>query len=163
MATESVGALRARAVGTTAPSGPEGLDARPGPGRVLVVDDEPRACSALQGLLRQRGYEVATADNAFRALELLSELRPQVVLTDLRMPGLDGLAFLDSVRAAAPGTRIIVMTGYGSVDVAVDAMKRGADDVLEKPLDSQVLWRSLHRSMERALLLEESCAQHPRA
>lgn len=126
------------------------------------MDDEPRACSALQGLLRQRGYEVATAGNAFRGLELLRELRPQVVLTDLRMPGLDGLAFLESVRTAAPGTRIIVMTGFGSVDVAVDAMKRGADDFLEKPLDDQVLWRSLHSSMERALLLEEPCAQHPR-
>jgi DNA-binding NtrC family response regulator len=127
-----------------------------------VVDDEPRACSALQGLLRQQGYEVATAGNAFQGLELLGEFRPQVVLTDLRMPGLDGLAFLDSVRAAAPGTRIILMTGFGSVDVAVDAMKRGADDVLEKPLDSQALWRSLHSSMERALLLEESCVRNPR-
>jgi two-component system response regulator HydG len=126
------------------------------------VDEEPRACAALHGLLRQRGYEVATAGNAFRGLELLGELRPQVVLTDLRTPGLDGLAFLDSVRAAAPGTRIIVMTGYGSVDVAVEAMRRGADDVLEKPLDSQVLWRSLHSSMERALLVEGSCARHPR-
>jgi DNA-binding NtrC family response regulator len=162
MAKELIGALRASATGTGASSAPEGLAARPASGRVLVVDDEPRACSALQGLLRQRGYEVATAGNAFRGLELLGELRPQVVLTDLRMPGLDGLAFLDSVRAAAPGTRIIVMTGYGSVDVAVDAMRRGADDVLEKPLDSQVLWRSLQSSMERALLMEESCAQHPR-
>jgi two-component system, NtrC family, response regulator AtoC len=162
MVTESIGALRASAIGTSARSGPEGLDARPAPGRVLVVDDEPRACSALQGLLRQQGYEVATADNAFRGLELLGELRPHVVLTDLRMPGLDGLAFLHSVRAAAPGTRIIVMTGFGSVDLAVDAMKRGADDFLEKPLDSQALWRSLRSSMERALLLEESCARHPR-
>jgi DNA-binding NtrC family response regulator len=145
-----------------ASSAPEGLDARPAPGRVLVVDDEPRACSALQGLLRQRGYEVATAGNAFQGLELLGDFRPQVVLTDVRMPGLDGLAFLESVRAAAPGTRIIVMTGFGSVDVAVEAMKRGADDVLEKPLDSEILWRSLHSSMERAFLLEESGAQHPR-
>ncbi len=162
MAMESIGALRASAKGTAAPSGQEGLDARAAPGRVLVVDDEPRACSALQGLLRQRGYEVATAGNVFQGLELLGEFRPHVVLTDLRMPGLDGLAFLDSVRAAAPGTRIIVMTGYGSVDVAVDAMKRGADDFLEKPLDSQVLWRTLHSSMERALLLEVSCARDPR-
>ncbi|HYN21454.1 MAG TPA: response regulator, partial [Thermoanaerobaculia bacterium] len=162
MVTESIGALRPSAIGTSVPSGLEGLDARPARGRVLVVDDEPRACSALQGLLRQQGYEVATAGNAFRGLELLGELRPQVVLTDLRMPGLDGLAFLDSVRAAAPGTRIIVMTGFGSVDVAVDAMRRGADDFLEKPLDGQVLRRSLHSSMERALLLKGSCAQHPR-
>jgi DNA-binding NtrC family response regulator len=162
MVTESIGARRPSAIGTSVPSGLEGLDVRPGRGRVLVVDDEPRACSALQGLLRQQGYEVATAGNSFRGLELLGEFRPQVVLTDLRMPGIDGLAFLESVRTAAPGTRIIVMTGFGSVDVAVAAMKRGADDVLEKPLDSQVLWRSLHSSMARALLLEESCAQHPR-
>src|SRR5262245_3121099 len=140
MAKELIGALRASARGTSAPSAPAGPEARPAAGRVLVVDDEPRACAALQGLLRQRGYEVATAGNAFRGLELLGELRPQVVLTDLRMPGLDGLAFLECVRAAAPGTRIIVMTAFGSVDVAVDAMKRGADDVLEKPLNSQVLW-----------------------
>src|SRR5688572_33503210 len=93
MVKESIGALRASATGTGAPSSPEGLDARPASGRVLVVDDEPRACSALEGLLRQRGYEVATAGNAFQALELLGEFRPQVVLTDLRMPGLDGLAF----------------------------------------------------------------------
>src|SRR5688572_31804951 len=104
MVKESIGALRASATGTGAPSAPEGPDARPASGRVLVVDDEPRACAALEGLLRQRGYEVATASNAFQGLELLDELRPQVVLTDLRMPGLDGLAFLECVRAAAPGT-----------------------------------------------------------
>ena len=160
MATES-GTPRASATGTAAPSGPEGLGARQAPGRVLVVDDEPRACAALQGLLRQRGYEVATAGNAFQGLELLDEFRPHVVFTDLRMPGLDGLAFLDSVRAVAPATRIIVMTGFGSVDVAVAAMKRGADDFLEKPLDSQVLWCTLQGAMERALLLEESFARHP--
>ncbi|HEX6903372.1 MAG TPA: sigma-54 dependent transcriptional regulator [Thermoanaerobaculia bacterium] len=163
MAMESIGAPGAGAIATTASPGPEGLDARPAPGRVLVVDDEPRACSALQGLLRQRGYEVVTAGNAFRGLELLGEFRPQVVLADLRMPGLDGLAFLESVRAAAPGTRIIVMTGFASVDVAVAAMKLGADDFLEKPLDSQALCRSLHSSMQRAVLLEETRAQQPSA
>jgi DNA-binding NtrC family response regulator len=167
MATESIttprtSGTRASGAGTAAPSGPHEPDARPAPGRILVVDDEPRACAALQGLLRQQGHEVATASNAFQGLELLSEFRPHVVFTDLRMPGLDGLAFLESVRAAAPGTRIIVMTGFGSVDVAVDAMKRGADDFLEKPLDGPVLWRALQSSMERALLLEESCSQHPR-
>ncbi len=163
MAMESMGAPRASAIDTAASSGPAGPDARPASGRVLVVDDEPRACAALQGLLCQQGYEVATAGNAFQGLELLGELRPHVVFTDLRMPGLDGLAFLDKVRAAAPGTRIIVMTGFGSVDVAVDAMKRGADDFLEKPLDSAVLWRVLNSSMARALLLEESSARHPQS
>ena len=129
---------------------------RPAQGRVLVVDDEPRACTALAGLLRKEGYEVAAADNAFRGLDLVGRFQPDVVLTDLRMPGLDGLAFMDSIRAAAPATRIVVMTAYGSVDAAVEAMRRGADDFLEKPIDVEALRHTLRDSMERALLLGEA-------
>jgi DNA-binding NtrC family response regulator len=110
-------------------------------------------------LLRRQGYEVATAENAFRGLELVGKLRPAVVLTDLRMPGLDGLVFLDSVRAAAPGTRVVVMSAYASVDVAVEAMKRGADDFVEKPIDVEALCRTLEVAMERAALLGEAQAQ----
>jgi len=122
------------------------------PGRILIVDDEPRACSALKGLLRKEGYEVATAGNAFQGLELLGRVRPDVVLTDLRMPGLDGLAFLEKIRAASPSTRIVVMTAYGSIDAAVDAIKKGADDFIEKPIDLQALCCTLQRSMEHASL-----------
>ena len=132
---------------------------RPSRGLVLVVDDEPRACSALAGLLRRQGYEVATAENAFQGLDLVGKLRPGVVLTDLRMPGLDGLAFLDNVRAAAPATRVVVMTAYGSVDAAVDAMKRGADDFVEKPIDVEALCHTLEGAMERAALLGEAQAE----
>jgi len=123
--------------------------------RILVVDDEPRACSALEGLLRKKGYEVKTAGNAFEGLELLGTMRPDVVLTDLRMPGLDGLAFLENIRATSPATRIVVMTAYGSIDVAVDAIKKGADDFIEKPIDVQALCRTLESSMERASRLAE--------
>jgi DNA-binding NtrC family response regulator len=142
------------------PAGPSSGGARgeTAQGRVLVVDDEPRACSALAGLLRKEGYEVATATNAFRGLELLAEFQPQVVLTDLRLPGLDGVAFLDQARAASPATRIVVMTAYGTVDAAVEAMKRGADNFIEKPLDVEALGRTLRTSMERATLLAEAYA-----
>jgi DNA-binding NtrC family response regulator len=115
--------------------------------------DEPKACAALEGLLRQEGYEVATAGNAFRGLDLLGRFRPHVVVTELRMPGLDGLAFLDRVRALAPATRIVVLTAFGSVPATVIAMKRGADDVLEKPIDPKTVCRTLRRSMERAARL----------
>jgi DNA-binding NtrC family response regulator len=124
--------------------------------RVLVVDDEPGFCSGLQALLESAGYQVATAGNAFRGLELLGEFRPQVVLTDLCMPGLDGLAFMEKVNATSPATQVVVMTGYGSVAVAVEAMRRGADDFLEKPFDLEVLGRTLRNAMERASLLEEA-------
>jgi len=129
---------------------------RPAQGLILVVDDEPRACAALGGLLRREGYEVATAENPFRGLDLVGKLQPAVVLTDLRMPGLDGLAFMNSVRASSPATRIVVMTAYGSVDAAVEAMRRGADDFIEKPIDVEALRRTVRNSMERALLLAEA-------
>ncbi len=162
MATESICAPGWRALGHS-PDGPvrsllEGVGARPALARVLVVDDEPGFRSGLQALLESEGYQVATAGNAFRGLELLGEFRPQVVLTDLRMPGLDGLAFMEKVNAASPATRVVVMTAYGSVDVAVEAIKRGADDFLEKPFDVEVLSRTLRSSMERASLLEEAGA-----
>jgi len=119
----------------------------------VVLDEDPKFCAALEGLLREEGYEVATAGNAFHGLELLGRLRPQVVLTELRMPGLDGLAFLERVRVLSPATRIVVMTASGSVGAAVDAMKRGADDCVEKPIDPGALRRTLRRLMERASCL----------
>ncbi len=131
---------------------------RGGRGRVLVVDDEPRACSALEGLLRREGHEVATATNTFRGLELVAEFRPHVVLTDLRMPGLDGLELMERVQAAWPATLVVVMTAYGSVDAAVEAMKRGAVDFIEKPIDLPALRRTLQGAMERARLLAETCS-----
>lgn len=160
--TVSVGAAGASSLRRSDP-----CQARSGAGRVVVVDDELRACAALEGLLRKEGYEVATACNAFRGLELVGELRPEVVLTDLRMPGLDGLAFMENVHAAWPATLVVVMTAYGSVEAAVEAMKRGAADFVEKPIDVPALRDTLRNVMERAQLLAavylspQSCATAP--
>ncbi len=167
MATEPIRTPSNRAVGKGPgwPSRcqPEGVGAGPATGRVLVVDDDPGTRSALQVLLESEGHQVATAGNAFRGLELVGEFRPQVVLTDLRLPGLDGLAFMDKVNAASPATRVVVMTAYGSVDLAVAAMKRGADDFLEKPFDLEVVSRTLRSSLQRASLVEEETGAGPRA
>ena len=138
--------------GCSAESSPE----VPGRGRILVVDDEPRACAGLEQLLRDEGYEVATAANAYRGLDLLGTLRPEVVLVELRMPGLDGLEFMEHVRAVSPATRIFVMAACGSVGAAVDAMKRGADDFIEKPIDPTALCRRLRRAIERASFLRDA-------
>lgn len=131
----------------------DGAGEAPERGCVLVVDEQPSVCAALGHLLCREGYEIATAGNAFRGLHLLGKVRPEVVLTELRLPGLDGLEFMERVRALAPATRIVAMTGCGSVATAVKAMKRGADDVLEKPIDPAVLCRTLRRSIERAVCL----------
>ena len=126
--------------------------------RILVVDDEPRACAALEGLLHKEGYEVATAGDAFRGLELVGKLRPDVILTDLKMPGLDGLAFMDNVLAAWPEILVLVMTAYGSIETAVEAMKRGAADFVVKPIDVPALRTTLRSAMERAHLLAQACS-----
>lgn len=123
---------------------------------MLVVDDDPGSCAELEGLLREEGYEVATAGNGFRGFELVGKLRPEVVLTELRMPGLNGAGWIERLRTVSPATRILVVAAFGSVGAAVDVMKQGADDVLEKPIDRQALCRTVRRSMERASRLGEA-------
>jgi DNA-binding NtrC family response regulator len=142
----------------TASAAPVPEDARQAPvrRRVLVVDDEPAACARVEDLLRHDGYDVATARNAIRGLDLLGRVRPEVVVTELRIPGLDGFAFMERARRVAPWTRILVLTAFGSVGAAVDAMRCGADDFMEKPVDETTLRRALRRSMERASRLPEA-------
>jgi DNA-binding NtrC family response regulator len=125
-------------------------------GRILIVDDESNARSALSEILREEGYATETAADGFKALGKLEEFDPDVVLTDLKMPGLDGIAFMEKARAAAPGAVFVVMTAFGTVSSAVDAMKKGAENYLLKPLDPEALGAVVERSMEKARLVQEA-------
>jgi DNA-binding NtrC family response regulator len=108
-------------------------------GWILVVDDEPLKRITLQIELTEAGYQVYEAAEAKTALRVL-EARPiDVVVTDLRMPGMDGLMFLEHVKQRRPDVHVILMTAYGTVDTAVAAMKRGAYDYLTKPFTTDVL------------------------
>ena len=95
-------------------------------GRIVVIDDEVNAAAALETLLREDGYEVSRANDARGGLALMERMDPDIVLTDLRMPGMDGLELLERIRQARPETMVIVMTAYGTVKTAVRAMKLGA-------------------------------------
>ncbi len=123
---------------------------------ILVVDDEEAQRTVLAGFLRKKGFEVLTAGAGDEALDRASTHTIDLVLTDLRMPGGDGLALLRGLRAVNPEIPVVVMTAYGTVASAVEAMKDGAADYLSKPVDLDELELIVMRSLERRALESEN-------
>jgi two-component system response regulator HydG len=101
---------------------------------VLVVDDEPANVSSLEKIFQRESMRVLTASNARTALELARSHRVEVALTDLMMPGVSGLELLRALKEISPDTEVVLMTAYGTVETAVQAMREGAYDFIEKPL-----------------------------
>jgi DNA-binding NtrC family response regulator len=125
-------------------------------GRVLVVDDEVNARTALAELLRDEGYQVETAADGFKALPKLDEFAPDLVLTDLKMPGMDGLELMRRARERDPERAVVVTTAYGAVETAVAAMREGAADYLTKPINLEELGVVIERALERRRLRAEA-------
>ena len=125
-------------------------------GRILIVDDEANARSALSEILREDGYTTETAADGFKALGKLQEFQPDVVLTDLKMPGLDGIGLMEKAQATQSDATFVVMTAFGSIGSAVEAVKKGAYNYLTKPLDFSVLAVVVERAVERSRLLQEN-------
>jgi DNA-binding NtrC family response regulator len=125
-------------------------------GRILIVDDEANARAALSEILREEGYTTETAADGFKALGKLEEFAPDVVLTDLKMPGLDGIRMMEKAQALVPDATFVVMTAFGTISNAVEAVKKGAYNYLTKPLDFSVLAVVVERAVERARLLQEN-------
>ncbi len=123
---------------------------------VLVVDDEAAQRTVLAGFLRKRQLEAVTAGSVDEAVQIVSGRTIDLVLTDLNMPGKDGLTLIDSLRAINPELPVIVMTAFGTVASAVDAMKRGAADYLTKPIDLDELDVLVTRTLERRALVSEN-------
>ena len=124
--------------------------------RVLVVDDEASARSGLEKLLRQEGYEVESASDGENALSLVSDRPPDVVVTDLKMPRMDGMQLLAKLREQNAEIPVIVVTAFGDVASAVGAMRAGAADYLTKPVDFDALLVSIERVLERRDLRVEA-------
>jgi DNA-binding NtrC family response regulator len=125
-------------------------------GRVLVVDDEVNARTALAELLRDEGYDVETAADAFKALGKYEAFTPHVVVTDLKMPGMDGIELVKKIRASEDPAAVVVMTAFGAVSSAVEAMRAGAADYLTKPLDFDELLVVLDKVLETQQLRRET-------
>ncbi len=115
--------------------------------KLLVVDDEQSICWGVERLGREMGHAVATASSAERAFEVAEQFQPDVILLDVRLPGIDGLAAMDQLRQRAGQIPIIVMTAYGDLNTAVQAVRNGAFDYLVKPFDLSKLRQALERAM----------------
>jgi two-component system NtrC family response regulator len=124
-------------------------------GPILVVDDEKSLRRVVQVHLEQRGYHVSTAENASDALVQMSRARFALVLTDLRMPGRSGLELLSEVKRLYPETAVIVLTAFGTVENAVQAMHAGAYHYVTKPINYEELMIVVERALEHTRLVEE--------
>ena len=123
---------------------------------VLVIDDETGSRESMAIGIEKAGYPVRTFDDARKALEFLDEATsPQLAICDLRMPGLDGLGFLQEVRARSLDLAVVLVTGFGSIESAVEAMRVGADDYLTKPVDLYELRKKVTTQLEKRQLAQK--------
>jgi len=124
-------------------------DAAPGPGEaisVLLVDDEEELLESLKKVLSRRGFRVTTAKSGEWALQLLLSMDVDVVVVDVRMPGMDGLQLLQQIRNSFPDRQVILLTGYPSVETAVTGVKLGAAEYMTKPANVDDLASAIHRA-----------------
>jgi len=116
---------------------------------ILIADDQDNFRFSLSVALKRDGYEVLEASTGAQAARILASKDVDIVVTDLRMPGMDGLALLEEVRKIRPSVEMVVMTAFGSVDSAVEAMKRGACDYITKPFQPDELAAVIKRTLDR--------------
>lgn len=123
---------------------------------ILVVDDDERLRVASGKVLNAEGYTAATVAAAQEAIDFLQQSSVALVLCDLRLPGLDGIALLKQIRELRPETEVVMITAHGSVEKAVEAMRLGAYDFIEKPLDSTALLKTVSKALEKQRLAHEN-------
>ncbi len=127
-------------------------------GRVLVIDDDKQTCALLEELLRAEGYEVNAADSLGEARELLKRSQPDVALLDWQLPDGDGLEFLSELKRQWPDTQVIMLTGFATFDVAVEAVKQGAFHFQSKPFHAESLSLLIRRACEHKQLNDRTTA-----
>ncbi|MGH7338309.1 MAG: sigma-54-dependent transcriptional regulator, partial [Myxococcota bacterium] len=121
---------------------------------VIIVDDDTGSRESMAIALEKAGFPVRTFDDARRALDYLENASPRLAICDLRMPGMDGLGFLQEVRKRGVELSVLLVTGFGSIESAVEAMRVGADDYLTKPVDLHELRKRVTTHLERRRLAE---------
>jgi len=123
--------------------------------KILVVDDEEILRDRLKRLLELDDYEVVTAENGLRGLEEFASFKPDIVLLDIKMPGIDGIEVLERIKKIPNMAEVFIMTGHGGLETAIQAMRNGAFDYMTKPIDYDELEINLKRAMEKKMLRQQ--------
>ncbi len=127
--------------------------------KILVIDDEKPTLMMFRLTLAAYGYEVLTAENGQEGLEVFGREHPSIVLTDIKMPGMNGIEVLKQVKAIDPSTEVIVITGHGDMDLAIQALNLDATDFINKPIQRHLLEQAIRRARERRRLTGEQAAE----
>jgi two-component system NtrC family response regulator len=123
---------------------------------VLIVDDEKNYLVVLEALLGPEGYEIMTVDNAQAALGLIQETDLDLVITDMKMPGMSGMELLEAAKKIRPEMPVIMMTAYGTIEMAVEAMKKQAYDYITKPFQNEELKLTVRKALQNHRLIKEN-------
>ncbi len=124
--------------------------------KILVIDDDTSLRRVLEYNLQEEGYDVAAAASGEEGLRLFKQLQPDLVITDMKMSGMDGLKVLKSIKESSADTLVIIITAFGTVDVAVEAMKAGAYDYITKPFNREALKLTVKKALQFSGLAEEN-------
>ncbi|MEN8115960.1 MAG: sigma-54 dependent transcriptional regulator [Bacteroidota bacterium] len=124
--------------------------------KILVIDDERSIRNTLKDILEYEKYEVDLAEDGNKGIEKVRNAEYDIVLCDIKMPGLDGIEVLERLNVLAPDTPVVMISGHGNIDTAVDSIKKGAFDYIEKPLDLNRLLITIRNAMDKSTLVTET-------
>jgi len=140
-------------------SNTKGQPQRDRQGKILIVDDDPIVADSIAEYLNEEGFEVASCYDGHEATAILAREKEnpfEIVITDASMPTMDGMALLRAIRNDHPATAVIMVTGYGTIESAVEAVRDGAIDFLAKPIIESELMLSIERARREQMLLKEN-------
>src|SRR5690554_5625661 len=124
--------------------------------RILVIDDERSIRNTLKDILEYEKYDVDLAEDGKKALEIIKNTEYDIILCDIKMPGMDGIEVLEHLSKYTPDTPVVMISGHGNIDTAVESIKKGAYDFIEKPLDLNRLLITIRNAMDKSTLVSET-------
>jgi DNA-binding NtrC family response regulator len=124
--------------------------------KILVIDDERSIRNTLKDILEYEKYEVDLAEDGKKGLEMVKQTGYDIILCDIKMPGMDGIEVLEQLNVMAPDSPVVMISGHGNIDTAVESIKKGAYDFIEKPLDLNRLLITIRNAMDKSTLVNET-------